>query len=337
MSDETKTEQDQKRSNVNLTPPGNPTNQSNSDSSKAQTEFFDALSDPNKPKKSSFQITKITVKTDDRKEESQDDLDETTNTEDLSLDASRTGDVEHEPSSASTVHSPGGTDDAVWSSLVQNMGEMPANAHRTSVIAAAKDKTQDTHSRFKVVKIESQDRLKRGRWTCTTFLDPGGKTGIEGVVNSQTDSIFYVPLATEDHPGAVIAPIVFNEGHLVLKTNPNIPPLYVVRDDSKMQYLIGSVPSTDNERTEEVPGADQKQFYPVPDRPASSSISNKELEKLQPPPPSLDPSQSPGSPPVESSRLGNKRAGCALSSNSPLMAMVNATMSSSSFSDVEDG
>ncbi|ESN94824.1 hypothetical protein HELRODRAFT_193803 [Helobdella robusta] len=222
-----------------------------------QLEFFDASSDFNKQKKSSFQITKIiSVKQEGKKDENQDDLDETTNTEDLSLDVSRTTDVEHEPSSASTVHSPGGTDDAVWSGLIHSI---PDNPNQTAIlgshVATSKSKTsQDSRSRFKIVKLESQDRLKRGRWTCTTFSDPSDtsdKSRNKGEQLNMTDSIYYIPPAVDDHNTAVFAPIVYTEGHPILKMHgPLLNSKQQILDDIEMlpcsttNEVIDSIPLT---------------------------------------------------------------------------------------------
>jgi hypothetical protein len=188
-------------------------------------DLTDAMCDSQKPKKSLFQITKVVSKVNETKEtESIDDLDETTNTEDMSFDLSRTTDAEQEPLSASTVHSPGGVEDAWSSQMAETL--KPAQASELKAVKAS-----DAHSRFKIVKIESKDRLKRGRWTCHNFNDPEQQTDKqqnsgEQVGMTVTNSIYYIP-SVDDQMKTVFAPIVYNEGHPVLEPNPLKSPLYV--------------------------------------------------------------------------------------------------------------
>ena len=84
----------------------------------------------------------------------------------------------------------------------------------------------DSHSRFRIVKIESRDR-HRGRWTCHDFADPPEHTKTEQTVkndsgtsntNRNSPSIYYIP-GVQD---ALKSPfgIVYNTGgHPVLEAN----------------------------------------------------------------------------------------------------------------------
>lgn len=113
-------------------------------------------------KKSTFKITSITKNTPrgassdltyDADGDSLDDLDES-HTEEVSseiLDSSRNTDVELDPtSSEDTTH----------------------NLTPDDTVLGPKDKTSDIQSRFKVVKIETHEPFRRGRWLCHDFLDP---------------------------------------------------------------------------------------------------------------------------------------------------------------------
>lgn len=189
------------------------------------------VSNQQRQKKSSFQITKVITKN-KNDVETADDLDET-NTEDVSsglLESSNMTDADHEPSSADTLHSPGGEES--WPSPA-SVGKLPLS------VAEPKEKVVDTHSRFKIVKIESKDRAKKGRWTCLDFADPENteKSGEHGTGNnSATNSIYYIPGTTDDQSKSPFAAaIVYNQGHPVLEPNLLKSPLYV--SDSHFQHL----------------------------------------------------------------------------------------------------
>lgn len=203
-----------------------------------------SVSNQQKQKKSSFQITKVITKNKDDAD-AVDDLDET-NTEDISsglLDSSKMTDADQEPSSADTLHSPGADD--LWP-LPSAMNKLP------SAVTEPKEKVVDTHSRFKIVKIESKDRTKKGRWTCMDFADPEHteKSDEHGTGNSSaTNSIYYIPGADDQSKSPFAAAIVYNQGHPVLEPNLLKSPLYV--DDHSMQqlffprpYLGGTQPSS---------------------------------------------------------------------------------------------
>lgn len=103
-------------------------------------------------KKGTFKITSVKLN-DTQDGDSMDDLDETHTeiTEDYSselLDLSRATDYGQETPSATE--------------------DIPMGNHS----GRDKEKTSDMHSRFRVVKIETKEPFKRGRWLCHDFLDP---------------------------------------------------------------------------------------------------------------------------------------------------------------------
>ena len=110
-------------------------------------------------KKGTFKITSVKLN-DTGDADSMDDLDEshTELTEDYSselLDASRTTDYEQE------------TPSAVEDIPLNNQG-----------VRDVKEKS-DMHSRFRVVKIETKEPFRRGRWFCHDFLDPQPSVNID--------------------------------------------------------------------------------------------------------------------------------------------------------------
>lgn len=230
-----------------------------SDQAKAASEqaennaaLASSVSNQQKQKKSSFQITKVITKNKDDVDVV-DDLDET-NTEDISsglLDSSKMTDADQEPSSADTLHSPGADD--LWP-LPSAMSKLP------SAVTETKEKVVDTHSRFKIVKIESKDRTKKGRWTCMDFADPEHteKSDEHGMGNSSaTNSIYYIPGTDDQSKSPFAAAIVYNQGHPVLEPNLLKSPLYV--NDGAFQQL---------------------QFFPRPYLGANQSISISDQEIL---------------------------------------------------------
>lgn len=141
-------------------------------------------------KKSSFKITSVIPKVPERSGsgdamqdldgDSMDDLDESRADDVTSeiFDSSRNTDVDQENSSEDTLHT-------VTPDEIVN-----------------KEKT-DTHSRFKVVKIETKEPFRRGRWFCHDFLDTpahaekneirlGGLDDIHSGNSSAASSIHYV-------------------------------------------------------------------------------------------------------------------------------------------------
>ncbi|XP_074658461.1 uncharacterized protein LOC141911361 isoform X2 [Tubulanus polymorphus] len=120
-------------------------------------------------KRSAFQITSVTTRgavalehlRDDPDADSMDDLDDT-HTEDISseiLDWSKTTDMELDPSSEDTLQ----------------LGSKPSTA------------VADPQSRFRVVKIESKEPFKRGRWVCFDFFDPPSDKSSESRGGMDTD------------------------------------------------------------------------------------------------------------------------------------------------------
>jgi hypothetical protein len=87
----------------------------------------------------------------------------------------------------------------------------------------------DVQSRFRIVKIESKEQFKRGRWTCRDFADPPeaktaatGKTSsnsgtIAGVDTASTKSVYYMPGAGSDTTNSQF--IFYSEGHPVLESD----------------------------------------------------------------------------------------------------------------------
>ena len=144
-------------------------------------------------KSSSFQITRVVAKSgvlDHTNEDgdSLDDLDET-NTEDLSSDfqdISKNTDLcdqsIDEPVVVQYTKPPDELGDTSFKNEPSTTQMKCANVNNSisGFVPAAqlmqgeqvKDKTVDIQSRFKVVKIESKDPFKRGRWKCLDFLDP---------------------------------------------------------------------------------------------------------------------------------------------------------------------
>ena len=155
-------------------------------------------------KKSSFQITRVITKNDDV---DADDLDET-NTEDMSsdlLDISKTtesGAIEPDPSSEDTVEMAPEAEELQNTKEINHRPPIQAQQFDDSVQLDEKEKVNDGQSRFKVVKIESKEPFRRGRWTCLDFLDPPSeklteKTSEENFVgsgnSSAASSVHYIP------------------------------------------------------------------------------------------------------------------------------------------------
>lgn len=240
------------RTSLNMDP-AKPSDQAKaSDQAENTALLTSSVSNQQKQKKSSFQITKVITKNKDDVDVV-DDLDET-NTEDISsglLDSSKMTDADQEPSSADTLHSPGADD--LWP-LPSAVSKLP------SAVTEPKEKVVDTHSRFKIVKIESKDRTKKGRWTCMDFADPEHteKSDEQGTGNSSaTNSIYYIPGTDDQSKSPFAAAIVYNQGHPVLEPNLLKSPLYV--NDGSFQQL---------------------QFFPRPYLGAIQSISISDQEIL---------------------------------------------------------
>ena len=326
-------------------------NQSLTDSlsSRSTHDYHDVPNDFGKLKKSYFQITKIT----NRKEDAQEDFDEATNTEDLSFDVSRT-DMELEPSSTSTVHSPGGViEDMVWpniipsnynniivsTSVVSNNNSSSNNmvgSHKASAaILKGSKKNPVSHSRFKIIKLESQDWLKKGRWTCMTFSDPPvdilkSQKSMSMSYDTSRDSIYYLPSFPDDQTCPMMfTPIVYNEGHPSLNTDHQtpIPSYYLLTNDNpnRTTAVLNTVqlmPQSDSSDQFMLQTSSQQ----VPTIPSQLFSQSSAI-------PQITPNFLLTAPP-NPTKLLNKRN--TLNQN-PLFAMVTATMSSSSFSDNDEG
>lgn len=83
----------------------------------------------------------------------------------------------------------------------------------------------DINSRFKIVKIESNKPLRRGRWTCFEFVDPPPLEKIKCNEAETTDSvmtspIYYIQMEKEDPSKNQFAAIVYSDGHPSLDPNP---------------------------------------------------------------------------------------------------------------------
>jgi len=175
------------------------------------------------------------------------------NTEDLSsdvFDGSRLTDGDPGPASAGTINSPGGADD-IWSTEV--IAEGPTTKVVPSQPAATSTPAKDTQSRFKIVKIESKEHRKGGRWVCFDFADPVGSV-VAAVPHSEkkvknglpteehklsivpSESIYYFPNLDVQHGAkSPFAPAIFyaaGQRHPVLERNPLESPMFLNRTQS---------------------------------------------------------------------------------------------------------
>ena len=171
-----------------------------------------------KKKSSTFQITSVKKLPGEQGVEdidSLDDLDET-HTEDVSsnmLELSQSTDIEPDPPSAAdaaqgassvvteqsedtggvVTSGIGGTKqeinhlDSNIPGVASNNPSMTSSAGNNGNISSilSKEKVQDSQSRFKVVKIESKEPFRRGRWTCHDSLDPHSEKSAQ---NEKADS-----------------------------------------------------------------------------------------------------------------------------------------------------
>lgn len=119
---------------------------------------------------STFQITSVRVlhTSGEHGEDSQDDLDETSHLDDLSseiLDSSIKTDDQNvwDASSVGTAGS-GASDRGIEISV----------SNTTSSTHTISNAQNGSHSRFKVVKVETKDPFRRGRWTCKDYLGHDG-------------------------------------------------------------------------------------------------------------------------------------------------------------------
>jgi hypothetical protein len=176
-------------------------------------------------RKGSFMITRVVAK------DVLEDLDDTTNTEDVNsvaMDVSRLTDLmmTEVPSSTDTLHTP--DEEIPWPTsprvgIVKNPMLSPADIH------------EDAHSRFRIVKIESRDRWHRGRWTCHDFADPierdvnqlsgTGADGASCTTASIGPSIYYIP-GIHDNCKSPFGIVYCDTGVPVLEPSLLTSPLY---------------------------------------------------------------------------------------------------------------
>ena len=192
-------------------------------------------------KKSSFQITGVypAVKSGlDPDGDSLDDLDETaeTHTEDVSsdiLDISKTTDIDPDPSSTEEISTPNHltNDESPGRDVASlNLLDGEQNGSRD------KDMSKDLQSRFKVVKIESTEPFRRGRWLCHDFMAPSkdgekkekGEKGEkdEGVGSgnsSAASSIHYIHGVDDPAKNPLGPTIIHSEGHPIVEPQPIYP------------------------------------------------------------------------------------------------------------------
>ncbi|KAI0232859.1 hypothetical protein LSAT2_016853, partial [Lamellibrachia satsuma] len=205
-------------------------------------------------KSSSFQITRVVAKSgvlDHANEDgdSLDDLDET-NTEDLSSDfqdISKNTDFCDQSIDEHAVVSYTKPDEPLASSFTDEASatqikcsgvssiNSPVPAAQTTPVEHVKDKTADIQSRFKVVKIESKDPFKRGRWKCLDYLDPPTSDrpvdkadkpvdDVSGSSNSSTSSSVHYTSDVDD-PGKLpqVANLAYTDGHPIVEPMPIHP------------------------------------------------------------------------------------------------------------------
>jgi len=162
-------------------------------------------------KKSSFQITSVVPKTDG---DSNDDLDDVTNTEDVSSDMHAAEVNPDHWSSAETIHSP--------------CEVSPRSPDHRRVSNDSVSQAPDAHSRFRIVKVESRAPSRvRGRWTCMDFSDPPLVTetsSSEGTSTGENACPSAAPIYFVDNANALQVPFtpafVYSGDHFLLERNP---------------------------------------------------------------------------------------------------------------------
>ena len=191
-------------------------------------------------KKSSFQITGVypAVKSGlDPDGDSLDDLDETaeTHTEDVSsdiLDISKTTDIDPDPSSTEEISTPNHlTND-------ESPGRDPTSLNLLDGDPnGSRDRdNKDLQSRFKVVKIESTEPFRRGRWLCHDFIAPtkdgekkekgekGEKDeGVGSGNSSAASSIHYIHGVDDPAKNPLGGTVIHSDGHQIVEPQPVYP------------------------------------------------------------------------------------------------------------------
>lgn len=161
-------------------------------------------------KKSSFQITYVVPKTE---MDSVDDLDDVTNTEDVSSDMHAAEVHSDHWSSAETIHSP---------------TEISPRSPSHRRISDSASQAPYTQSRFRIVKVESRAPSRvRGRWTCMDFSDPPLVTetsSSEGTSTGENACATAAPIYFVDNANALqvqfTPAFVYSGDHLVLERTP---------------------------------------------------------------------------------------------------------------------
>jgi len=161
-------------------------------------------------KKSSFQITQVVPKQDG---DSIDDLDDVTNTEDVSSDMHAAEVHPDHWSSAETIHSP---------------CEISPRSPSRRRISDSASQSPYAQSRFRIVKVESRAPSRvRGRWTCMDFSDPPLVTetsSSEGTSTGENACAAAAPIYFVDNANALQVPFtpafVYSGDHLVLERTP---------------------------------------------------------------------------------------------------------------------
>ena len=181
----------------------------------------------NAEKRSTFEITRVVNKAGEDAE-STDDIDDVTNTEEMSSElheAPRNADVECDRTSVETIHSPCCCDDQMSPQL------QSPHLHLLQVTHSTHSTANDANSRFKIVKIKSNEPLKKGRWTCSDFKDPvpsertenAGKSDDTGSGNVGVPSSLYFIPVLDDPSRNQFSAIVYANGHPILEPNPLNP------------------------------------------------------------------------------------------------------------------
>jgi hypothetical protein len=175
-------------------------------------------------KKSSFMITRVVAKSEG---DSTDDIDDVTNTEEISSVA----DASHNRwSSAETVHSPcefSPRSPGFVGAVTQNSIADSQLCH-VPAEAATVEEVNDVQSRFRIVKLESRTPFVRGRWTCMDFSDPPSTAQTNGLsdshdIGSDADNPAQPPIYFVDNLlGAAFTPafVYSSDGLPVLERNP---------------------------------------------------------------------------------------------------------------------
>ena len=203
-------------------------------------------------KKGTFKITSIKMNEFDG--DSLDDLDEshTELTEDPSsemLDVSRSTDVDQDTPIEEINH---------VNSIVENVRPENVVTTKEGEVKEVKEKS-DIQSRFRVVKIETQEPFQRGRWSCQDYLDPQPSAA---TATEKSETKVNESKVNDDHSGSSSA-------------SSSVHYVHGVDDPSKNPLLAGgtgtvSVPSQINEG--QLTNF-QDSFQPI--NPAPSTLNNQ--------------------------------------------------------------